>query len=72
MSGRETALDRTILDACLKIKGMLEATKPIPSPSPPQGSGVKLPKIDVPTFDGKMLNWTTFWEQFKVSIHSKD
>ena len=32
---------------------------------------MKLPKIDVPTFDRNILHWTTFWEQFEVSIHSK-
>ena len=29
---------------------------------------VKLPKIDVPTFDGELLHWQTFWEQFGVSL----
>ena len=32
-------------------------------------TGVKLPKIDVPTFDGNILNWQTFWEQFSIAIH---
>jgi ribosomal protein RSM22 (predicted rRNA methylase) len=26
------------------------------------GKGVGLPKIDVPTFDGDILNWLLFWE----------
>ena len=81
LSGREIAFDRMIFNVCLKIKRMLEATKLNPLPTaptpvvvqaPPQASGVKLPKIDVPTFDGNILNWTSFWEQFEVSIHSKD
>ena len=29
---------------------------------------VKLPKIDVPTFDGELLHWQTFWEQFNISV----
>lgn len=33
------------------------------------GSRVKLPKLNVPTFDGDIINWVTFWEQFKVAIH---
>ena len=33
--------------------------------------GVKLPKIDVPTFDGNILNWQMFWEQFSISIHER-
>ena len=36
------------------------------------GKGVRLPKIDVPRFDGDLLNWKTFWEQYDVSIHSQD
>ena len=32
------------------------------------GSGVKLPKLDVPTFDGSILQWR---RQFCVSVHSR-
>ena len=32
---------------------------------------VKLPKIRVPTFDGKVLNWKSFWKQFDATIHCK-
>ena len=32
---------------------------------------MKLPKVSVPTFDGKVLNLRIFWEQFDVTIHSK-
>ena len=32
---------------------------------------VRLPKLKVPTFDSNVLNWTTFWEQFSVSVHSR-
>ena len=35
------------------------------------GKGVKLPKLDVPTFDGNILNWRSFWEQFCVSVHDR-
>ena len=34
-------------------------------------SEVRLPKVSVPTFDGKVLNWKNFREQFDTSIHSK-
>ena len=33
-------------------------------------SGVQLPKISVPTFDGKALCWKSFWEQLDATIHS--
>ena len=32
---------------------------------------VRLPKIEVPTFNGNVLEWNLFWEQFEVSVHSK-
>ena len=32
---------------------------------------VKLPKIDVQTFDGELLHWQTFWEQFGVSVDKR-
>ena len=34
-------------------------------------TGVKLPKIDVPRFDGNVLNWHSFWDQYSVAIHSR-
>ena len=30
--------------------------------------GVKLPKLDVPRFDGQLINWSSFWEQFQISV----
>ena len=32
---------------------------------------MKLPKVSVPTFDGKVLNWKNFWEQYDAIINSK-
>ena len=32
---------------------------------------IRLPKINVPTFDGKILSWKSFWEQLDATIHSK-
>ena len=31
---------------------------------------VKLPKIELKSFDGDILNWQTFWDQFESSVHS--
>ena len=31
----------------------------------------KLPKLVIKEFDGKVLNWQTFWDQFESTIHSK-
>ena len=33
--------------------------------------GVKLPKLDVPSFDGNILNWKSFWDQFCISVHDR-
>jgi hypothetical protein len=32
---------------------------------------VRLPKFELPTFDGDILHWQTFWEQFCVAIHDR-
>ena len=32
----------------------------------------KLPKLEVPCFDGNVLNWQRFWEQFETAVHSRD
>ena len=33
--------------------------------------GVKLPRLEAPTFDGKLTNWVPFLQQFDVAIHSQ-
>ena len=38
---------------------------------PSDHKGVKLPKLEVPTFYGNILNWRRFWEQFSVSVHGR-
>jgi len=30
----------------------------------------KLPKLTLPTFDGDILQWQSFWDYFESSIHS--
>ena len=30
-----------------------------------------MPKLDVPTFDGEILNWQKFWDQFVVAVHER-
>ena len=31
----------------------------------------KLPKLVIKEFDGSMLNWQTFWDQFESTVHCK-
>lgn len=39
--------------------------------STPDGKMIKLPKLNIPTFDGNILCWLTFWEQYRVAIHDR-
>ena len=32
----------------------------------------KLPKLEVPKFNGEILKWRSFWDMFKVSIHDQE
>ena len=62
-------MDKALFDCSLSIK---KALKPLDHDSSPTDSnGIKLPKLDVPTFDGNILNWKSFWEQFCVSVYSR-
>ena len=63
-------VEASIFDSSVTIKKLLRASSPSSS-SLSDITGVKLPKLDVPTFDGNILNWTTFWEQFGVSVHGR-
>ena len=35
-------------------------------------TGIQLPKVSVLSLDGNILNWGSFWEQFEITIHSKE
>ncbi len=53
----------------MKIRRLLQNhTKTSPTTSE---GGVKLPKLDVPSFDGNLINWKPFWEQFTISVHGR-
>lgn len=67
-------LDKGIFETMLKIKKLLHPSKDsvsVPSDPTLATHGVKLPKLDVPTFDGDILKWIMFWEQFTVSVHDR-
>ena len=61
-------VERAMFSHSLKIKKLPQAKS---SSSTPDGRGVRLPKLEVSTFDGNILRWKSFWEQFSVSIHSR-
>ena len=70
------AIDKVLFDCSLQLKKLLftlpnPISDPLMESSATMASGVKLPKIDVPTFDGNILSWQTFWEQFSIAIHKR-
>ena len=59
-----------LFDARLKVKCLL--SEHAGSPTFMAGtSSVKLPKLSVPTFDGNVVGWRSFWEQYTVSVHDR-
>ena len=67
-------LDRDFFDLSVKIKKILHHPIAVPgslTPTTFEPRGVKLPKIDVATFNGDLLDWRTFWEQFEISVHDR-
>ena len=65
----QIAVEQTVFDRTLDVKkSLLAHSSPAPTPSS-DAKGVRLPKIDVPTFDGNLLHWNTFWKfLFIVSL----
>ena len=59
-------VEEAIFGCAIKIQKCLHS---LLTPSASDFQGVKLPKLDVPTFDGSLLNWKTFWEQFNIAVH---
>lgn len=55
-----------ILDFKLKDFACSIKSTEFGSSQPLDKAEVKLPKLNVPTFDGNILNWNTFWKQFCV------
>ena len=66
--------DQLVFNCSVKIKKLISS---IPAPFETSTSllseskGVKLRKLNVPTFDGNILNWRSFWEQFCISVHNR-
>ena len=58
-----------------KYTAMATPTTPPPSPAPHATSSrdrdhVKLPKLTLHPFNGKMTQWTNFWESYESAIHN--
>lgn len=70
----QDTLEQQVFECSVKIKKLLSpACVPSESATPPpsETKGVRLPKLEVPTFDGNILNWRSFWEQFRISVHDR-
>ena len=35
-------------------------------------ASIKLPKVELPIFSGKYTEWTSFYDLFNASVHSKN
>ena len=73
LSDTIAGLDKQIYDVSIKIKEFLYPCKGSPTSAAaiPIHQGVRIPKLDVPTYDGDILNWSTFWEQFCIAVHDR-
>lgn len=71
--GRHEALEAQHFSCSYSLKKLLKVhpSRSTGTPTATTDKTCKLPKLDVPTFDGDILRWQQFWEQFKVSIHSR-
>lgn len=73
LPARVASLDKKLFDCSLRHKQLSRAstTSTLPRAADAEPKGVKLPKLDVPSFNGNILNWITFWEQFCISVHDR-
>ncbi len=66
--------DKTIFDLSVKVKKLLYnpgSTMESLTPTIRESHGGKLPRIDIALFNGDLLDWQTFWEQFDLTVHSR-
>ena len=71
LSTLHARIEECIFQSSHRLRKLLtpsETTTPAPAADP---TGVKLPKLDTPTFDGELLNWKPFWEQFCLAVHDR-
>ena len=41
-------------------------------PARPSDTSIRLPKLQLPTFDGELLQWPDYWNMFEPSVHCQD
>ena len=71
MMEKRSKVKKLLLQVDLKVDRLLHDVESSPKFHKTDITGICLPKISVPSFDGNILNWTSFWEQFEVAVHNK-
>ena len=72
LSTLHTRVEQLFLNKDLQVRKLVRSFPgDTATANPASGKGVKLPKLDVPKFDGNILNWRSFWDQFSVSVHDR-
>ena len=69
LSITQSRLDKMLFTCSLSVKKLPEGH--VTRSPQPDRDGVKLPKLEVPTFSGDVTHWKSFWEQFCVSVHDR-
>ena len=64
-------LEKKLFDCSLRLKELSRSDSTSTSHTRSDPKGIKLPKLEVPVFNGNILNWRSFWEQFVVSVHDR-
>ena len=69
---RYSQLKTMHFNCCHIVKRILSSTDTSVSTSARADTkGLKVLKLEAPAFDGDVLNWKHFWEQFSISIYSR-
>ena len=74
LTEEQSSVESAIFECSLAIKKQLHSNREendSSTTSSTNSSGVRLPKLEVPTFDGDVLNWKNFWQQFQISVHDR-
>ena len=72
LAGKAGGLEEALFELRVAIKRLLKNIKAKSAVSKEKGlSWVKLHKVSVPTFDGKVLSWKNFWVKCDATIHCK-
>ena len=62
--------DKVQFDRLLNVKKHL-CSSIIPRPAASESTATKLPKLELPTLNGDILQWKNFWELFCISVRDR-